>query len=182
MSWPEQWLRANERWWRSQEAVPVAWAHWRVAGGLGMGATMMPTVTGAMQTLRRESVARGTTTVNIIQQVGASVGTAVLSIVLVNAISDRLHVSGGLVAAASVPPQMRDRIPHLLTDAVGARFWWAVSLKTRHQHGESHSYLTARRPKAPPYGGSRSFRRPSRFSRRPAMWGRLSTPSPVAPS
>jgi hypothetical protein len=32
MSWPEQWLRANERWWRSHEAVPVAWAHWRVTG------------------------------------------------------------------------------------------------------------------------------------------------------
>jgi hypothetical protein len=93
-----------------------------------MGATMMPTVTGAMQTLRRESVARGTTTLNIIQQVGASIGTAVLSIVLVNAISDRLHVSGGLGAAASVPPQMRDRFPHLLTDAFGARFWWAFSL------------------------------------------------------
>ncbi|HEV7935375.1 MAG TPA: HEAT repeat domain-containing protein [Actinomadura sp.] len=32
MSWPEQWLRANERWWRSHEAVPIAWAHWRVTG------------------------------------------------------------------------------------------------------------------------------------------------------
>ncbi|MGW7043242.1 hypothetical protein ACWGDT_11050 [Streptomyces avermitilis] len=29
---PEQWLRANERWWRSDEAVLVAWAHWRVTG------------------------------------------------------------------------------------------------------------------------------------------------------
>jgi hypothetical protein len=32
MSWPEQWLRANERWWRSHGAVPVALAHWRVTG------------------------------------------------------------------------------------------------------------------------------------------------------
>jgi hypothetical protein len=32
MSWPEQWLCANERWWRSHEAVPVASAHWRVTG------------------------------------------------------------------------------------------------------------------------------------------------------
>jgi hypothetical protein len=70
-----------------------------------MGATMMPTVTGAMQTLRRESVARGTTTLNIIQQVGASIGTAVLSIVLVNAISDRCTS-----AAVSVPqPAFRRR-------------------------------------------------------------------------
>ncbi|MEV5571749.1 HEAT repeat domain-containing protein [Spirillospora sp. NPDC052269] len=32
MTWPEQWLRANERQWRSHEAVPVAWAHWRTTG------------------------------------------------------------------------------------------------------------------------------------------------------
>ncbi|MFE7840199.1 HEAT repeat domain-containing protein [Streptomyces sp. NPDC057474] len=36
MSWPEQWLRANERRWRSLEAVPVAWAHWRVTGDSGL--------------------------------------------------------------------------------------------------------------------------------------------------
>ncbi|WP_189950548.1 HEAT repeat domain-containing protein [Streptomyces alanosinicus] len=36
MRWPEQWLRANERWWRSHEAVLVAWAHWRVTGDSGL--------------------------------------------------------------------------------------------------------------------------------------------------
>lgn len=36
MSWPEQWLRANERWWRSHEAVSIAWAHWRVTGDNGL--------------------------------------------------------------------------------------------------------------------------------------------------
>ena len=47
--------------------------------GLGMGATMMPTFSGAIQTLRRSAIARATTTLNINQQVGASIGTAVLS-------------------------------------------------------------------------------------------------------
>ena len=46
--------------------------------GLGMGATMMPTFSGAMQTLRRAAIARASTTLNINQQVGASIGTAVL--------------------------------------------------------------------------------------------------------
>lgn len=32
LSWPEHWLRTNERWWASHEAVPVAWAHWRMTG------------------------------------------------------------------------------------------------------------------------------------------------------
>ena len=50
--------------------------------GLGMGATMMPTFSGAMQTLRRAAIARASTTLNIEQQVGASIGTAVLSVLL----------------------------------------------------------------------------------------------------
>jgi EmrB/QacA subfamily drug resistance transporter len=52
--------------------------------GLGMGATMMPTFSGAIQTLRRASIARATTTLNINQQVSASLGTAVLSVILAN--------------------------------------------------------------------------------------------------
>ncbi|MEV7388406.1 HEAT repeat domain-containing protein [Streptomyces sp. NPDC091215] len=36
MSWPEQWLRAHERRWRSHEAVHVVWAHWRVTGESGL--------------------------------------------------------------------------------------------------------------------------------------------------
>jgi EmrB/QacA subfamily drug resistance transporter len=50
--------------------------------GLGMGATMMPTFSGAIQTLRRSAIARATTTLNINQQVAASIGTSVLSVIL----------------------------------------------------------------------------------------------------
>jgi EmrB/QacA subfamily drug resistance transporter len=50
--------------------------------GLGMGATMMPTFSGAIQTLRRASIARATTTLNINQQVSASIGTSVLAVFL----------------------------------------------------------------------------------------------------
>ncbi|MFF3598982.1 HEAT repeat domain-containing protein [Kitasatospora indigofera] len=32
VGWTERWLRDNEGWWRSHEAVDVAWAHWRVTG------------------------------------------------------------------------------------------------------------------------------------------------------
>ncbi|WP_026413254.1 hypothetical protein [Actinomadura oligospora] len=31
-TWLEQWLRANQRLWRSHEAIPVARAHWKVTG------------------------------------------------------------------------------------------------------------------------------------------------------
>lgn len=64
-------------------------SYWVLCGslfvmGLGMGGTMMPIMTSALRTLTNHEVARGSTMVNIIQQVGGSIGTAVLSVVLTN--------------------------------------------------------------------------------------------------
>ncbi len=56
--------------------------------GMGMGATMMPTMTAALQTLRDHTIARGSTLMNIVQQVAASIGTAVMSVVLTNKLQD----------------------------------------------------------------------------------------------
>ena len=55
----------------------------------------MPIMSGAMQTLRRAQVARASTTLNILQQVGASIGTAVLTVVLTHQLADRLPTGGG---------------------------------------------------------------------------------------
>ena len=52
--------------------------------GMGMGATMMPITTTALQSLTDRMVARGSTLLNIVQQVANSVGTAVMSVVLTN--------------------------------------------------------------------------------------------------
>lgn len=52
--------------------------------GLGMGMTMMPTMTAALKTLKDHQIARGSTMTNITQQVAASVGTAVISVLLTN--------------------------------------------------------------------------------------------------
>jgi hypothetical protein len=52
--------------------------------GLGMGLTMMPIMTSALRTLRAVEVARGSTLLNIVQQVASSVGVAVMSVVLTN--------------------------------------------------------------------------------------------------
>jgi EmrB/QacA subfamily drug resistance transporter len=97
--------------------------------GLGMGATMMPTFSGAMQTLRQAAVARASTSLNITQQVGASIGTAVMSVLLANAIASRLGTSaGGIGAAAAVPPDQRPRVAAQLADAFGSTYWWALGL------------------------------------------------------
>ena len=52
--------------------------------GLGMGGTMMPTFTSALKTLREHQVARGSTLINVLQQVASSVGVAVMSVLLTN--------------------------------------------------------------------------------------------------
>ena len=98
--------------------------------GLGMGATMMPTFSGAMQTLRRAAIARASTTLNINQQVSASIGTAVMSVLLANALADRLpgNSGGGIGAAAALPPAVRDRIAGPMAEAFASTFWWALAL------------------------------------------------------
>jgi predicted MFS family arabinose efflux permease len=100
--------------------------------GVGMGFTMMPIMTGAMQTLRRASIARASTTLNIIQQVGASIGTAVLVVILTAAISARIPgVGGGIGAAAPAPGTPPEDVAALATKmsaAFGETFWWATGL------------------------------------------------------
>ncbi|NEW55807.1 DHA2 family efflux MFS transporter permease subunit [Nocardia cyriacigeorgica] len=52
--------------------------------GLGMGGTMMPLMTAALRTLAEHEVARGSTLLNIAQQIASSVGVAIISVVLTN--------------------------------------------------------------------------------------------------
>jgi EmrB/QacA subfamily drug resistance transporter len=61
--------------------------------GLGMGSTMMPIMTSALKTLRAAEVARGSTLLNITQQIASSIGVAVMSVILTN----------GLKGARSLP-------------------------------------------------------------------------------
>jgi EmrB/QacA subfamily drug resistance transporter len=98
--------------------------------GLGMGFTMMPVFSGAMQTMRKEAVARGSTTLNILQQTGASIGTAVLSVVLASALAAQLGGSqhGGIGAASHMTSSARAHVAPLMATAFGQTFWWAVAL------------------------------------------------------
>jgi EmrB/QacA subfamily drug resistance transporter len=56
--------------------------------GLGMGGTMMPIFTTALKTLTHHEVARGSTLLNITQQIASSIGVAVMSVVLTNNLKD----------------------------------------------------------------------------------------------
>ncbi|MGI9155728.1 MAG: DHA2 family efflux MFS transporter permease subunit [Marmoricola sp.] len=76
--------------------------------GLGMGATMMPIMSAALATLTRESTARGSTLLNIIQQVAASAGTALFSVLLTSGLngSQDIKVAGALASAKGAPEKV----------------------------------------------------------------------------
>jgi len=114
-------------------------SYWLLGGwlfllGIGMGFTMMPTFSGAMQTLRRADIARASTTLNIVQQVAASIGTAVLSVLLANALTDRLPASpagganAGIGAIGALPDAAREQLAPAMAGAFGHTFWWAFGL------------------------------------------------------
>ena len=69
--------------------------------GLGMGATMMPIMTSALKTLTHHEVARGSTLLNITQQIASSVGVAIFSVVLTNALKDNRPASPAQAADAA---------------------------------------------------------------------------------
>jgi MFS family permease len=70
--------------------------------GLGMGSTMMPIFTSALKTLRPAEVARGTTLLNITQQIASSVGVAVMSVILTNGLKGA-KLAYPAIAARHIP-------------------------------------------------------------------------------
>jgi EmrB/QacA subfamily drug resistance transporter len=58
--------------------------------GLGMGSTMMPIMSAALATLTDQNIARGSTLMNITQQVASSIGFALFSVLLTNGIQDAI--------------------------------------------------------------------------------------------
>jgi len=97
--------------------------------GVGMGFGMMPLFTGAMQTIHGAAVARASTALNIIQQAGASVGTAVLSVILAASLKSQLGGGHGTIGStAGVSPSVRAHIAGPMASAFGNTFWWALGL------------------------------------------------------
>ena len=106
--------------------------------GLGMGATMMPLFTSALKTLKAHEVARGSTLLNITQQIASSCGVAIMSVLLTNHLqASRL---AGPAMASLHDPALAAKIPAAaitkgLEDAAQAfadTYWvaWAMVLLT----------------------------------------------------
>jgi EmrB/QacA subfamily drug resistance transporter len=63
--------------------APVAWLHAVLfVRGLGLGASMMPTMAAAFAELDAAQIPRATAALNALQRIGGSVGTALLAVVL----------------------------------------------------------------------------------------------------
>jgi EmrB/QacA subfamily drug resistance transporter len=103
--------------------------------GLGMGATMMPIMTTALRTLRGPEVARGSTLINIIQQIASSVGVALMSVLLTTHLKDS-KLAGPAIASWHDPSMIpgiggAPAVARGLADAAGAfasTYWVAASL------------------------------------------------------
>ena len=103
--------------------------------GLGMGLSMMPTMTAAMQAVPASAIARTSTAMNIIRQGGASIGTAVLTVLLSSAIKDRLgaipavrHGSNGFASLQRLTPAQHAAVAGPLASAFAHTFVWALAL------------------------------------------------------
>jgi EmrB/QacA subfamily drug resistance transporter len=104
-----------------------------VVMGFGMGSTMMPVFSAALATLSDHNIARGSTLMNITQQVAASAGTALFSVLLttyfnrsdaITSVTALNHETGGstdpniLAQAASKLGLDPTTLPHLFSTAV----------------------------------------------------------------
>jgi hypothetical protein len=88
---------------------------------------MMPTMTAAMQSVPASAIARTSTAMNIIRQGGASIGTAILTVILSGEINHRLHIhAGGFGAVQHLSPAQQAHVRAPLAAAFADSFRWAL--------------------------------------------------------
>ncbi|NEE02625.1 DHA2 family efflux MFS transporter permease subunit [Phytoactinopolyspora halotolerans] len=104
--------------------------------GLGFGAVMMPTIATSYSRLSKAAVSRGATTVSAIQQVGGSLGSALLVMVFTRASAAEFEeaglsgADGGIDQMGSIPADAREAAAPLLANAFGQAFWVSFGLLT----------------------------------------------------
>jgi EmrB/QacA subfamily drug resistance transporter len=98
--------------------------------GLGLGASIQPTTAAAYARLNSSQVPRATAALNMLRQIGASIGTALLAVVLQHESAAALSSTGGGAGSllAPLPPREREQISDPVATAFGHTFMWAVLL------------------------------------------------------
>ncbi len=95
--------------------------------GIGLGLSMMPMVAAGYTELAQGDVPRASTTINISRQVGGSIGTALLAVVLQRHIESSVRGAKSGLSLASVA-HVPAAISAELGAAFGSTFWWVVGI------------------------------------------------------
>lgn len=106
--------------------------------GLGMGCTMMPVAVASVQALAPHQIARGTTLMSVSHQVGGSMGTALMSMILTN----QFNRSDNIVAANKLEAlrQSAGRLNLPVDAAAVPRQTLAPDYSVHLLHDLSHAY------------------------------------------
>ena len=98
--------------------------------GLGLGASIQPSAAAAYALIDSSQVPRATALLNTLRQIGASIGTALLAVVLQHeskaALPSARGASGGLLAPLSASE--REQISGPVATAFGHTFMWSAAL------------------------------------------------------
>ena len=98
--------------------------------GIGLGGSIQPSAAAAYQLLRPAQVPRATALLNTLRQIGGSIGTTLLAVVLQHegaaALSSVGARSGGLLSP--LPSTERARISGAVATAFGHTFMWAFGM------------------------------------------------------
>ena len=91
--------------------------------GIGIGAAFSPVVAASYKHLSHEQIPKATTTINILRQIGASLGVAIYAVVLQSALHKQFpHHTGSLLG-------LTGHLPVLVADKLAAgfrtAFWWS---------------------------------------------------------
>lgn len=96
--------------------------------GLGLGATFVPLMAAAYQGLPHTAIPSVTGTLNTVQRLGGSIGTALLAVTLQDAVTRRVPGMRGGAVFGTLPPAVRTQLAPALGHAFGAAFWIAFAL------------------------------------------------------
>jgi EmrB/QacA subfamily drug resistance transporter len=94
--------------------------------GVGLGLTLIPFSASAYLDLDHAAIPRATTTTSIVRQVGGSIGTALVAVVLQSHVEHDVAGSTGLstAAAAHLPAAVSAGLAH----AFASTFWWVLGM------------------------------------------------------
>jgi hypothetical protein len=97
--------------------------------GIGVGATVVPSMAAAFQALSRAETPRATSAINAIQRIAGAIGTALFAIIVQQAITSNLSGrSGSGPQIAALGGHAQAHTAGAIADAFGLTFWIAAGL------------------------------------------------------